>query len=209
MQKKRRVSRTNKDVPKDAKVTSDPFVPIEGVPNIGQILKRMRNQRNLTIREVAEGSELSASFLSAVEREESDIALGRLARLAAFFEQDIGSLLGFKAHIGRPTFLSQIDRIRVNRGRGIDYESLRLPGTNLQLQVMRFEPRSGFRDELTHEGIDVVMAIEGQVILVVDRVDYPLATGQCTVYSASFPHKLRNDSSRRAVAIGITTARLF
>src|SRR6478609_6292080 len=64
-----------------------------GYPAPGEVLRRLRTQRGWSLRDVAERSGLSASFLGAVERGESDIALERLARLAAIFDHDVGSFL--------------------------------------------------------------------------------------------------------------------
>jgi transcriptional regulator with XRE-family HTH domain len=182
--------------------------PPSGTPNIGQILKRMRAQRGLTVREVAEKSDLSPSFLSAVERGTSDISLGRLSRLAAFYEHDIGSLLGYSTRLGKPRFVDKMDRVIMNRGKGVRYELLRLAGFNLELQRVSFEPRSGFRDELVHEGVDILLVVEGQLVLSVDGVDYPMATGDCATYAAGFRHKIRNDSTQHATAVAFTTGRM-
>ena len=179
-----------------------------GTPNVGPILKRMRMQRGFTVREVAEKSGLSPSFLSAVERGASDISLGRLSRLAAFYDHDIGSLLGYSMGLGKPRFVDKSDRVIMNRGKGVRYELVRLAALNLELQRMTFEPRSGFRDELAHEGVDIILCVEGQLVLSVDGVDYPMAAGDCATYAASFRHKTRNDSTQRATAVAFTTGRM-
>src|SRR5579883_1658123 len=66
-----------------------------GVPDVGEILRRLRKRRGLSLRQVADLSGLSVSFLRAVERGESDISLGRLARVARIFGHDVGSFLGY------------------------------------------------------------------------------------------------------------------
>jgi transcriptional regulator with XRE-family HTH domain len=173
---------------------------------VSQILKHMRLGRNLSIRDVADGSGLSASFLSAVERGESDVSIGRLARIAEFFDQDLGSMLGYSTQLSRPSFVGKSDRILMNRGRGVRYELLRLPGLNLELAVISFEPRSAFRDELTHEGIDTLYATAGELVLRVNDTDYPMRAGECRLLPAA--HTIRNDSPRIATAFGLTTARM-
>jgi transcriptional regulator with XRE-family HTH domain len=179
-----------------------------GAPDIGQILKRMRTQRKLSIRDVADGSGLSASFLSAVERGESDVSIGRLARIAEFFDQDLGSMLGYSTRLSRPAFVTKSDRVTLNRGRGIRYELLRLPGLSLELASISFDPRSAFRDELAHEGVDTIFVTSGEIVLRVNDIDYPMRAGDCAVYSAGFTHTMRNDSIRPATAVGLTTARM-
>ncbi|MBC5826068.1 MAG: cupin domain-containing protein [Candidatus Eremiobacteraeota bacterium] len=188
---------------KDAKVSANGMLV-----TVGRILKRMRTQRSLTIRDVARSSGLSASFLSAVERGESDIALGRLTRIAEFFDHDIGSLLGYSDRSAHPNFVTKEDRTLINRGRGVRYESVRLPGLNFELEFITFAPKSKFKDELSHEGIDVLLVTEGDLTLVVDGVDYPMQAGACAVFSAHHPHKVRNDSSLAATAVGFTTGRM-
>jgi transcriptional regulator with XRE-family HTH domain len=179
-----------------------------GAPDIGQILKRMRTQRKLSIRDVADGSGLSASFLSAVERGESDVSIGRLARIAEFFDQDLGSMLGYSTRLSRPAFVTKSDRVTLNRGRGIRYELLRLPGLSLELAAISFDPRAAFRDELAHEGVDTIFVTSGEIVLRVNDIDYPMRAGDCAVYSAGFTHTMRNDSTRPATAVGLTTARM-
>ncbi|HEX3466736.1 MAG TPA: XRE family transcriptional regulator [Candidatus Elarobacter sp.] len=179
-----------------------------GAPDIGRILKRMRIGRKLSIRDVAAGSGLSASFLSAVERGESDVSIGRLARIAEFFDQDLGSMLGYSTALARPNFVGKTDRTVRNRGRGIRYELMRLPGLNLELAVMMFEARTAMRDELSHEGVDALYVVSGDIVLRVNDVDYPMKAGECAVYSAAYAHTLRNDAGRPAAAVGVTTARM-
>ncbi len=179
-----------------------------GAPNVGHILKRMRMQRGLSIRDVADGSGLSASFLSAVERSESDVSIGRLARIAEFFDHDLGSMLGYSTRLSRPSFVTKSLRTMINRGRGIRYELLRLPGLSLELALITFDPRSGFRDELTHEGVDTVVVTSGEIVLRVNEVDYPMRTSECAVFSGGYAHAMRNDSARPASAVGVTTAHM-
>lgn len=179
-----------------------------GAPNVGHILKRMRSQRGMSIRDVAEGSGLSPSFLGALERGETDVAIGRLARIAEFFDHDLGSMLGYSTQLSRPSFVTKSSRTMLNRGRGVRYELLRLAGVGLELALISFEPRSGFRDELTHEGVDTIVVTGGEIVLRVNDVDYPMRAPECAVFSGAYAHAMRNDSARPATAVGITTAQM-
>jgi transcriptional regulator with XRE-family HTH domain len=178
-------------------------------PDVGTILKRLRERNGVAVRDLAKASGLSASFIRAVERGASDISLGRLARLAQFFEYDLGSFLGYTTRLSRPNFVGQETRKKVNRGKGIEYEALHLPGIDLDFIMLNLEPRSKFKNALAHEGIDVVYVIDGNVVLVVDGVDYPMETGDCCVFSAAYAHLVRNDSGRAATAVSLTTGRMY
>ena len=118
------------------------------------------------------------------------------------------SMLGYSTRLSRPSFVGKSDRVMLNRGRGVRYELLRLPGLSLELAIMTFEPRCGFRDELTHEGVDMIYVTAGELVLRVNDVDYTVRAGECPVYSAGFAHTLRNDSAQVASAFGLTTAHM-
>lgn len=179
------------------------------VPDVGKILQRLREQRNVSVRELAESSDLSESFIRAVERGESDISLGRLARIAHFFEYDLGSFLGFTSRLSRPNFVGKEHRATINRGRGVAYEALHLPGIDLDFVTVELAAHSKLKNELTHEGIDVVYVLKGDIVLVVDGVDYPMGESECCVFSAAYRHRIRNDSDRPASVISITTGRMY
>jgi transcriptional regulator with XRE-family HTH domain len=178
------------------------------VPDVGNILKRLRERNRVTVRDLADATGLSASFIRALERGETDISLGRAARLAQFFDFDLGSFLGFSAQSSTPTFMGPETRKKVNRGKGIDYEAIHLPGVDLDFIALTLAPRSKFKNELAHEGIDVVYVIDGEIVVIVNGVDYPMSAGECCVFAAGYPHSLRNDSGRQARAISLTTGRM-
>jgi len=87
--------------------------------------------------------------------------------------------------------------------------AFRIPGTHLELLVATFAPRTRFNDSIRHAGIDVAYIAEGELVLVVGGVDYPLREGQCVVWPSSHEHTMRNDSDRRATAIGFTTETVY
>jgi transcriptional regulator with XRE-family HTH domain len=187
----------------------DPAPSPLGAAGIGRILYRLRMQRGVPLREVAEATNLSASFLSAVERGQSDIALGRLERVAAYFGHDLGSLLGYSARRAYPQYVRPHDRVLVNRGPGVRYEVLRLPGVEMELMLTEYEPGGAFEDEQVHEGIDIMLVTRGEVVLSLQGQDYPVREGECVVWSGAYRHRIRNDSDAPASEIAISTERLY
>ena len=143
-----------------------------------------------------------------VERGDSDISLKRLAKLAAFFQHDIGSLLGYGSRLSKPRFVTKYERTPIDRGVGVEYEVVRLPGLELELNMMKFEPMRSFREAISHEGFDVVLVTKGEIILCVGDDEYRMKEGDCAYYSAAYRHRLVNKSQRSAHVIGITTGRM-
>jgi transcriptional regulator with XRE-family HTH domain len=184
-------------------------VVTDGLPDVGEIIRRLRVQRGLSLHDVAERTGISASFLSAVELGKSDIALKRLARLARFYGHDVGSLLGYSQRQAEPHFIPSHDRVKVNRGRGVDYEVIRLGGLNLEFITATLQPKTRFKDQITHEGVDFGYCALGQLVLVYNDVAYVLNERDAAIWSGAYPHLIRNDSDKPAQFVSITTETVF
>jgi transcriptional regulator with XRE-family HTH domain len=177
-------------------------------PRVGEVIRRLRTQRGLSVRGLAEQAGISASFLGAVERGESDIALGRLAQVAGSLDHDVASLLGYSLRQSTPRKIEAVTSKRT-RGRGVTFAAFRVPGTHLELLVATFEPGTQFDDVVTHAGLDVMYITKGELVLVVESEDYVLCEGECVVWPSSHPHTMRNDSADSAVAVGFTTETVY
>lgn len=60
---------------------------------IGETLRSIRNERNLTLRQVSEGSHVSVSYLAEIERGEKDPSSRVLESVAAGLEIEVSELL--------------------------------------------------------------------------------------------------------------------
>ncbi len=180
-----------------------------GLPQVGEILRSMRKSLNMSLKDVAEQSGLSVSFVSAVERGQSDISIGRLSRLAQVFHQDIGTLLGYTGHRSTPQFVSDNDRLTIDRGAGIDYTVFHLGSIGFELITADFEPRTATRDTIVHQGLDIIYMVKGELVLEYNGRDYPLRVGDCVVYSGAYPHGFRNESDKPAGWLSMVTGMVY
>lgn len=178
-------------------------------PRVGEVIRQLRQHRGLSLRDLAAQSGLSQSFLGAVERGRSDIAVGRLAQVAAVLGHNVASLLGYSLRQTTPVFIQPEEHVTVERGEGTELRAFRIPGTNLEFMVASFGPRAQFADAVTHAGLDVMYVAEGDLVLVVDEIDYPLRAGECAVWPSSHAHAVRNDADEPARAIGFTTETVY
>lgn len=179
------------------------------VGNVGEILKRLRLRKGVSLSEVGEATGLSSSFLSAVERGKSDIALGRLARIAEYFDHDVGSLLGYTERRARPLFVGDENRLQVARGAGVRYEVYRVPGTSIEVMVSELEPGARYDDDLTHEGVDIVLPVRGAVVAEIAGTNHVIRERQCAVWAGSYHHRLSNPFRQPATVVGVVTENVF
>lgn len=177
-------------------------------PQVGNVIRTLRRQRGLSLKQVAESAQLSASFLGAVERGESDISVGRLSLIAEVLGHDLASLLGYSMRQSSPRFIRPDDQVRMRRGKGVELTAMRIPGTNLELLLATLPPHSKDRP-VTHAGLDILFVLEGDLTLHLDGTDYPMAAGECAVWPSSHKHAIRNDSDHPARAIGLVTETVY
>lgn len=172
------------------------------IPAVGAELRRLRQGRGMSLRTLAAESGISRSFLASVERGESDISIGRLAQIAHVLGKDVAALLGFAGRRHNPEYVREHEQIRLSRGEGVEFASIRVPHTNLELLIATFAPHSKLDETLSQPGVDVMYLISGELVLVFDGEDYPVRTGECVVWPSSRPETIvRNDSSAPSRAI--------
>jgi transcriptional regulator with XRE-family HTH domain len=115
---------------------------------LGQRIRQIRQQRGLSLHEVEDrtGEEFKSSVLGAYERGERSLSVGRLMRLAAFYEVPVDQMLpGSSGSAGRSTVAERpplrIDLARVARLGGIEGDFLRRQLGLLQLRRQDFNGR--------------------------------------------------------------------
>jgi transcriptional regulator with XRE-family HTH domain len=174
---------------------------------VGARLKGLRRVQQMTLHQVAAEAGLSHSFLSMVERGQADIALSRLGRLAAFYGVSLSDLVEEGALGDTPQIVSPSDGLSIERGPAVAYRLLPL-NARLGLQVVHvvMEPQSRFEDALVHRGEDLWWVAKGQVTLVFGDREYRISSGELVSHTATVPHALRNDSSRKAELLAIATS---
>ncbi|MFJ6786924.1 cupin domain-containing protein [Streptomyces angustmyceticus] len=183
--------------------------PELGFPAPGEVLHRLRTQRGMSLRQVAAECRLSVSFLAALERGETDIALERLGRLAKVFGHNVGSFLGFSPGQAAPSLFPFADQAVIERAPGISYRVLRAPELGYQVVQGDFAPHSVLGEDLQHEGTDLIIVTEGTLVTRYNGVDHTLGAGDCVRWSAGYPHSFRNDTDEPARMVALLFSSLY
>lgn len=74
-------------------IEEKPAVRRDLLSAIGETLRSIRNERNLTLRQVSEGSHVSVSYLAEIERGEKDPSSRVLESVAAGLDIEVSELL--------------------------------------------------------------------------------------------------------------------
>jgi transcriptional regulator with XRE-family HTH domain len=193
----------------DTRVTEvDPVV-------VGQRVKALRESLQLSLRDLAERSGVSAPMLSQVERGETSPTLAVAARIAGGLDLSLSQLLRLDEthHV---VVVRQDDRRQgEGRAKGHSYELLTppLPGQRVELSEHTLEPNAatgGEGDAPIHEpgSRETVYVKTGYVDLIVDGQRQSLEAGDTVTFDADLSHHFENPGNKEAVFLAVTAAGL-
>ncbi len=164
----------------------------------------MRKARRLSLAEVAEATGISASFLSLVEKEKSDITIGRLVRLIEFYGISITDLIPGGVSSGYPEVVTPPERRLLHSpSEGIAVYLL-TPDTRHQMMPLQveFEPGARLAEHGRHAGEEWVIVLDGELLLELkDAEPRLLKPGDAAYYPAERPHLFSNASSTKPLRL--------
>ncbi|WP_420113453.1 helix-turn-helix domain-containing protein [Pseudactinotalea sp.] len=169
---------------------------------LGDRLRELRSARGLTLRQLADATDLSAGLLSQVENGRTDPSIETLRRLAKVFDSDLADLFrepdapevhlsrpGERLRMQAPTGLLTYERLTSGRG---NFEMLR--GVLRPGDTSAAEPRS-------HASAECVYVIEGAIVAAIGGTDHPVLAGEAITFDSRLPHMFRNDGAVDAVIL--------
>jgi quercetin dioxygenase-like cupin family protein len=182
---------------------ADPFeTGLRG--SVGAALRQVRTARALSLHDVAKATGVSASFLSMVEKDRSDITIGRLVKLIEFYGISLTDLLPFSAAAEYPEVVGVDERTPLHSpAEGI---SISLLAVDTQRQLMplevEFEPGAGLAEPGRHAGEEWVYVLEGELRVELEGAEpRTVQAGGAAYYPAEKAHRLANASSTQPLRI--------
>lgn len=161
----------------------------ETPPDVGRVIRAIREKRGLSLRALAELSDLSVNAVSLIERGQSSPTVATLHRLAAALGVRIVDLFGGQEE-ERVVFVPAGER-RETRTEGAVMESLAagLAGQRIEPFLVTLEPGAGSGvGPISHTGQEFVLGLSGRVDYTVNGHTYALQEGDALLFEASLPH---------------------
>src|SRR5438309_921514 len=166
---------------------------------LGPRIRALREAMDLSLRDLALRSGVSAPMLSQVERGETSPTLQIAARIAAGLELRLSQLLRLDED-GAVTIVRRAERRKgPRRVRGHSYEILTppLPGQRAELSRHSLGPGAvtgGPGDPPMHEpgSRETALIESGAVVLLCDGARHELHPGDCVTFDADLPHHFEN-----------------
>jgi transcriptional regulator with XRE-family HTH domain len=183
--------------------------------SVGARVRALREAMELSLRDLAQRSGVSAPMLSQVERGETSPTLQVATRIARGLDLRLSQLLRLDEG-GAVTIVRSGERRTGPAGAsGHAYEILTppLPGQRAELSRHTLAAGSvtgGLGDPPMHEpgSRETALVQTGSVILHCDGARHELSAGDCVTFDADLPHHFENPGKSEAVLLAVVSAGL-
>lgn len=168
--------------------------------DVGSRLRELREQRDLSLRALAERCQVSANTVSLIERGLSSPSVDTLQRLAKGLGVPIASFFETGRPPARLVLSRSANRVR-NRFAGMAIEHLGsgLADYAFASFLITMEPDTSTQTAtIEHSGAEWAYCLEGVVEYEVDGQAYRLAPGDSLLFDATLPHRWRNRGPTQA-----------
>jgi transcriptional regulator with XRE-family HTH domain len=158
--------------------------------SIGQKMKELRKEKKLTLREIAEQTGLSISFLSQVERMKSSLTLESLKKISDVLEVNPSYFFSEEDAPERPTVIRAIDTDAVVTGNPFVYRNLagNCKGLGFIPLLVILNPGENKGSKFTHAGKEFLYVLEGTLTVQAGEEDYHLNPHDSIIIDSSQPH---------------------
>jgi XRE family transcriptional regulator, regulator of sulfur utilization len=169
--------------------------------SLGDWIRRLREQRNLTLRALAEQTGFSPSFLSQVETGQASPSISSMERIATalgvtlgqFFHAAEGSVRPIIRGNARPRLSSQWSKAEIEGLGSGD------PGVRLEPILVTLEPGATSGNNAHASTRDqFAFVLEGEVTLTHGLDEHVMTSGDSATIRSGIPRRWRNDSARPA-----------
>src|SRR4051794_30375201 len=193
------------------KPLGDTAVSAEGA--VGARVKSLREAMDLSLRDLAERSGVSAPMLSQVERGDTSPTLAVAKKIAAGLDLTLSQLLRLDEGRHVVVVKSKDRRTQRRRGHKVEEPTPPLPGQRPDVSGHTLAPgaATGAADDPPmHEpgSRETAVVMEGRVELFIDGQRHELTEGDSVTFDADLPHHFENNASSEARMIAVVAAGL-
>lgn len=176
--------------------------------NLGKKLRDLRMQQKMTLKDVAERTDLSSGFLSSLERSQTNASIVTLQKLAKFYQTNFLSFFDDSGQ--REKLVRPVDRKVLETQPGTRIELLALGQTLMESQLWRIAPGASSGGAYSHEGEELIYLIKGQFEIWLDDIEhYVLRPGDSLYFSSTQSHHWLNPGKTETQLLWINTPPTF
>jgi transcriptional regulator with XRE-family HTH domain len=163
----------------------------------GSIIRRTRKTQKMTLKNLAQDTGLSLSFISQVERGLTNPSINSLRRIALVLGIPLSSFFEEGYPANGPVVRKHERGILVNTDSRLTYQLLSLnPNRRIEFLLTRLEV-GGISAEypMAHKGEEAALILQGECMIELGNETYDLREGDSIYINENTPHRIRNTGS--------------
>ena len=175
---------------------------------IARQLAKLRGELGYTLAEVAEGTGVSVSFLSSLERGYSNPSIATLQKLARLYQTNVLSFFSDEDNSRR--LVRPHDRKILEPNSGVQIESLASGRKVMEPHLFRVAAGAGSGGSYHHEGEEFIYVLQGKLEIWLDEVEhYVLEPGDSLYFESNHAHRWQSLSDKETLLLWINTPATF
>ena len=173
--------------------------------SLGQKIGRLRQERGLTLQEVSDGSGLTPSFLSRLERDKVNISVANLRKLAQFFSVQMTHFFEGEDSQHAGQVLTLADRVRLSLDDApVQVYALLPPNSEMEARMIEARPGGG-QQGFSGRGSQMILVLQGHLHYSLGDEEYTLNTGDTLFYHDDMAHSWVNTGDAAAIVLTVST----
>jgi transcriptional regulator with XRE-family HTH domain len=181
---------------------------------IGSKLKGFRKNKGLSLRALAEISDVTVGTLSQIENDNTSPSVGTLKRVLRALGLSMGEFFDSveSNENGDKVCFSPTEQIDVSPLKGLQLIGLPRSASSQQVQLLSetYQPGSSTgKDYYSHEGEECGVCLEGEIELRVDGHVYQLRAGDMYCFDSQKQHRFANTGETVAKIVSACTPSSF
>lgn len=182
--------------------------------SIGERLKKCRNEKGLSLRELAGKIDLSASFLSQIEQGKASPSIENLKKIANALDVRVGYLIEDEEDDEKNIHFIKKDEMKYLESKGSKIKIAFLLNNNKEknMEPIIYEigpnGESG-RDFYSHAGEEFIFIIEGSLEIFIGEKKYYLNEGDSLYFKSNIKHRFKNITDKSVKALWVVSPPTF
>lgn len=178
--------------------------PTGAQSSIGRRFRRLRHDAGLTLSQAAEQADLSPSFLSALERDQTGISAQSLHRLSHVYGLPVSAVL--RSGTTELVQLTSPGKREVTPANGYLVEQLINGQSLLDAMLITLAPSSDSGEPSSHEGEEILFILEGELnVRLGTGQRFRVRPGESLFYPSTIEHEWINAGSTKVRFLWIAT----
>jgi transcriptional regulator with XRE-family HTH domain len=190
-----------------ADLTGDiPAAPEKGIEDIGERIRKLRQEKGLSLDELSSLTGFEVDFLASMEKNEAQPQLGTVIKLSKALDSAFGRLVsgvGDKLYsITRKDERRTVSRSTSQTGKKqvYIYKSLASDVKGRHMEALMVQLSEVSEKEISiHEGEEFIFVLDGVVILEIGEDSFELEPGDTAYYLSTTPHHIAAKSGKATI----------